>query len=108
MSLTVKIAVSGNADGPEKVAMDAVVAAENVKRAALPTPLPPLPTGTAAELKTSYESCGTTTATLWHQANITRAKTAGAAKAPVRELKQLIPTLTDAKIAALLTLAKTP
>jgi hypothetical protein len=107
-TMTMKIATSGNADADDKLAMNATVAAENVKRAALPTPLPPLPTGTAAELKTSYEACGVLSATLWHQANVTRVKAATTAKAPVRELKQLIPTLTDAKIAALLTLAKAP
>lgn len=107
-TVSVNIATSGSLDQEDRLTMDYIIGLENVRRAALPTPLSPLPFDTAANRKASYELCGKTSATLWHTSNIAKFKATTTAKAPVRELKQLIPTLTDAKIAALLTLAKAP
>lgn len=107
-TVAVAMATSGSLDEKDRKTMDYIIGLENVKRAALPTPLPPLPFDTPANRKTSYELCGKTSAVLWHANNITKYEASVTAKAPVRELKTLLPTLTDAKIAALLTLAKTP
>lgn len=107
-TVSVNIATSGNLDQEDRQTMDYIIGLENIRRAALPTPLPALLFDTAPNRKTSYELCGKTAATLWHTANIANYKATVSAKAPVRELKQLLPTLTDAKIAALLTLAKQP
>ena len=107
-TVSVNIATSGSLDQEDRLTMDYTIGLENVRRAALPTPLPALPFDTAANRKASYELCGKTAVTLWHVSNIAKFKATTTVKPPVRELKQLLPTLTDAKIAELLILAKAP
>lgn len=99
MAIAIAANVTGTVGQGDRRAMDAQIAAENARRAALETPGTPLANSTAAERKTSYEAILNARLAEVHASYVSQANSD---LADVRTIRQALPTLPDAKIASIL------
>lgn len=100
MAIVIATNVTGTVDTPDRRAMDAQIAAENARRAALEPPGTPLANSTAAERKSSYETILSARLAEVHASYIAQA---GVDLADVRAIRQALPNATDAQLATIKT-----
>lgn len=90
---------AGTWDRDDHAAATMVIERENTRRAALPTPEPPLPLSTAAERRTSYQTIMAANLLRLHLANV---EAVGTSNVTVREIVKKAKIATDAQRAAAL------
>lgn len=83
--------------------MEMVIDQENVRRAALPTPLPALLYNTAAERRSSYKTAIARFAVEFHAAKVAEYKATKNASQLARQIRQALPTASTQQQQAALT-----
>lgn len=100
MAVAIAANVTGTVDQGDRRAMDAQIAAENARRAALQPPGNPLANSTAAERKASYEVVLNARIAEVHASYVSQANVDFA---DVKAIRQALPNATDSQLAAIKT-----